>query len=255
MISYSFPSLPSFYLGLDQVRSEMPPSFGQSFQEGRYLLAICTENRNRHRLLVHRRLFTPHIGDAILVPPYEYHRLCGTGTGYRDTRLYLDPEIVELLCPSAIACAQKGKNVFHLNSAVKYFDILDKIEPSLSLAACLSLLTDLEQSSKTEKNFSEEEPLPLLLQRSLAFLFSEFGQKASGASLASRYGVSTRTIDNLFRAYLGITVGQLSEKLRYAKLLELTACGISAERIVEALGFKDIRALRDLKRKYNPDQR
>ena len=123
------------------------------------------------------------------------------------------------------------------------------------MATCLSLLTDLEQSSKTEKNFNEEEPIPLLLQRSLVFLFSERNQKASGVNLAARYGVSARTVDNLFHEHLGITVGQLSERLRYVKLLELSACGLADEKIAEALGFKNIRTLRDLKRKYKPDQR
>lgn len=255
MTCYSFPSLPSFRVVIDRMEEETPSKFDNNFCDERYLLAICAENRNCDKLLVHRRLFVPRVGDAILIPPYEYHQHCGAGMGYRDIRLHLDPKIVEMLCPNAIACAQIGKNVFRLNSAAKYLSVLEEKDTSFSLATCLSLLTDLEKSSKSEENFNEEEPIPLLLQRSLVFLFSERNQKASGVSLAARYGVSARTVDNLFHEHLGITVGQLSERLRYVKLLELTACGLTDEKIAEALGFKNIRALRDLKRKYKPDQR
>ena len=162
MSYFSFPSLPSFQVVLERVDGKAPSNFATGFCEGYYLLAICAENQNYDKLLVHRRLFAPRAGDAILIPPYEYHQHCGAGMGYRDIRLYLDPKIVEVLCPNAIACAQIGKNVFRLNSAAKYLSVLEEKDASFSLATCLSLLTDLEQSSKSEADLvCPREPSPV----------------------------------------------------------------------------------------------
>lgn len=252
MSSFSFPPLPSFRLDASLEDAASLTDFRRSFQNGSYLVALCTQGNENTRLLIHNRMYIPRTGDVILVPPYLYQHFVRVEGGYRQFRLTFPPEIAEVLCPGAVFAAQNGRYVFHLNSAEKYYPILKAAEHSFSLTKCLSLLIEIEESSKNKDGFKESEPLPLLLQKSLSYLLCHPAEHVSSAFLAARYEVSNKTIESLFRRHLGVTVGRLAEHLRYAKATELLSCGLPLTSVLATVGLKDKRALTALLKKYSP---
>ncbi|MBO7171224.1 MAG: hypothetical protein J6W28_08625, partial [Clostridia bacterium] len=142
------------------------------------------------------------------------------------------------------------KHVFRLKSAIKYLSLYNEKESFLSEDDLLLLLREAEESSADSDAYLPEEPLPLLLQKSLSYLNCHYGERVSGVFLADRYEVSTKTIDNLFRDYIGLRIGEIADELRALKALELIACGIETEAICATVGVRDADALSALIKKF-----
>ena len=221
-----------------------------SFDDASYLLALCIANRDESRLLIRNHLFTPRMGDVILLSPYDYHRFIPRGEGFTALCLSFPPALAERLLFHATGRLSVGKHLFRLHSASKYLSLSAENLQALAEEDLLSLLREAEESSRDIEAYLDEEPLPLLLQKSLSYLNCHYNEKVSGVFLANRYGVSPKTIDTLFHDYLGVRIGEIAEGLRFLKAKELTACGIDTEAICTAIGVKDPKALSALIKKY-----
>lgn len=221
-----------------------------SFDGASYLLALCIANRDESRLLIRNHLFTPRMGDVILLSPYDYHRFIPRGEGFAALCLSFPPHVAEGLLFHATGRLSVGKHLFCLRSAAKYLSLSKEKLLALSEEDLVSLLREAEESSADVAAYLDEEPLPLLLRKSLSYLNCHYNEKVSGVFLANRYGVSPKTIDNLFHEYIGARVGEIAERLRFIKAVELTACGIEPEAICTAIGVKDPKALSALIKKY-----
>ena len=252
MKSFVFPSLPSFRVRLSHETEETLSNFGHSFQNEHYLLSFCVKNDGESGFLVRNRLFIPHPGDALLISSFDYQHFIHKGGEFREARLYLPPEIMETLCPCCVSNMCERKHLLRFDAMQKYTFLSEDINADMPLLHLLLLLSELEERAAIRSLLYDSSPLPLVLQKALYHLLHHYNEKASGTSLASVLGVSTKTVDEQFRTYLGITVGHLSERLRYVKAAELAACGIPRQRIADAVGVADGRGLSALLRKYAP---
>lgn len=252
MSNTSFSLCPSQMTKIDAalVMGASLADFSSAFHGASFRLFFCLANPHESRFLIRNRLFKPRMGDVILLSPYDYHHFISRGDGFAALQLSFSPHVAERILFHALGGLSVGKHVFRLVSAAKYLSLTRENLPSLSEADFLSLLREAEESSRDIEAYLEEEPLPLLLQKSLSYLNCHYNEKVSGVFLADRYGVSPKTIDNLFRDYIGARIGEIAERLRFVKAMELTACGIECEAILSAIGVKDTTALTTLIKKY-----
>lgn len=224
--------------------------FSSAFHGASFCLFFCLANPHESRFLIRNRLFTPRMGDVILLSPYDYHHFISRGDGFAALRLTFSPHTAERLLFHALGGLSVGKHVLRLVSAAKYLSLTEESLQALSDTDCLALLREAEESSADTAAYVDGDPLPLLLQKSLSYLVCHYNEKVSGVFLADRYGVSPKTVDNLFRDYIGVRIGEIAERLRFVKAMELTACGIECETILSAIGVKDTTALTALIKKY-----
>ena len=215
-----------------------------------YRLTLCLANSSESRFLIRNRLFTPRMGDVMLSAPYDLQHFIARGEGFEALRLAFPPSVAEEMLFHTTGRLTAGKHVFRLRSAAKYLSLSKESLSSLDAEALLSLLRETEESGADAEAYLAEVPLPLLLQKSLSYLNCHYNEPVSGVFLANRYEVSAKTIDNLFRDYVGLRVGEIAERLRLLKALELMDCGIETEAILSTVGVRDADALSALLKKF-----